>query len=68
MALRGEDVILRSRQGSVRLTPVEADISGELRRDVTAEICRGLQDFRAYLDGDKTRMLSWEEMMHELRD
>ena len=28
MALRGEDVILRSRQGSVRLTPVEADISG----------------------------------------
>lgn len=66
MALEGHDVVLRSRRGNFRLTLVEDD--EEPRRDVTSEVCQGLEDFRAYLDGDKSRMVTWEEMMDELRD
>ena len=65
MALRGEDVILKSRQGKVRLIPVKEEIEPE--RDVTTEICQGLKDFRDYLDGDETKLLSWEDMMNEHR-
>jgi uncharacterized NAD(P)/FAD-binding protein YdhS len=66
MVDRGEHVILKSRRGSYRLTPVEEE--EEPKRNVTAEICQGMKDFRDYLDGDKTKMLTWEEMMDELRD
>ena len=64
-----ERVVVRSRQGSYSLKPVKsAEKKAKPRRNVTEEVCRELQDFRAYLDGDKTKMLTWEEMMHELRD
>ena len=66
----GERVVVRSRQGSYSLKPVKAGAkkAARPRRNVTEEVCRGMKDFRAYLDGDKTKMLTWEEMMHELRD
>ena len=67
MALRGEDVILKSRQGKVRLIPVN-DEEEEPKRDITAEVCQGLKDFRSYLDGDTSCMSSWEELMDELSD
>ena len=70
LADSGEHVVVRSRKGSYSLKPVktEAKKTAKPRRNVPEEVCRGLKDFRAYLDGDKTKMLTWEEMMHELRD
>ncbi len=68
MVDRGEQVVLRSRRGHYRLTPVSTEESQMPGRDVTAEICQGMKDFRDYLDGDKSKMLTWEEMMDELRD
>ena len=70
LADSGERVVVRSRQGSYSLKPVKAGAkkAARPRRNVTEEVCRGMKDFRAYLDGDKTKMLTWEEMMHELRD
>ena len=58
MALRGEHVVLKSRRGSVRLMPVEEE--EEPKRDVTAEICRGMKDWKEYLEtgiSDKFRPL-----------
>ena len=70
MALRGEHVVLKSRRGSVRLTPVEdEDEEEESKRDVTAEICQAMKDWKEYLEtGKSDKFVTWEEMMDELRD
>ena len=71
LADSGERVVVRLRNGSFCLKPVKTEAKKAAkprRRNVTEEVCRGLKDFRNYLDGDKTKMLTWEEMMHELRD
>ena len=66
MVDRGEDVILKSRRGSYRLMPAEEE---EPKRDVTAEICRGMKDWKEYLEtGKSDKFVTWEEMMNELRD
>lgn len=66
MALQGHDVILRTHRGSVRLTPVEEE---EPKRNVTAEICQGMKDWKEYLETGKTdKFVSWEKLMDELRD
>lgn len=66
MVDRGEAVILKSRRGSYRLMPVEEE---EPKRDVTAEICRGMKDWKEYLEtGKSDKFVTWEEMMDELRD
>lgn len=68
MALRGEHVVLKSRRGSVRLMPVEEE-EEEPKRDVTAEICQGMKDWKEYLEtGKSDNFVTWEEMMDELRD
>lgn len=67
MALRGEHVVLKSRRGSVRLMPIEEE--EEPKRDVTAEICQGMKDWKEYLEtGQSDKLVTWEEMMDELRD
>ena len=70
MALRGEHVVLKSRRGSVRLMPVEDEEKAEEpKRDVTAEICQAMKDWKEFLDtGKSDKFVSWEEMMDELRD
>ena len=70
LADSGERVVVRSRMGSYSLKPVKptAEKSTKTCRNVTDEVCQGMKDFRSYLEGDKTKMLTWEEMMHELRD
>jgi len=66
MVDRGEAVILKSRRGSYRLMPAEEE---EPKRDVTAEICRGMKDWKEYLEtGKSDNFVTWEEMMNELRD
>ena len=70
MALEGHDVVLRSRRGSFRLTPIPVEKEGKTsKRNVTAEVCHALKDWKEYLDtGKSDKFLSWEEMMDELRD
>ena len=69
MALRGEHVVLKSRRGSVRQMPVDEADEEEPKRDVTAEICRGMKDWKEYLEtGKSDKFVTWEEMMDELRD
>lgn len=66
MALRGEHVVLKSRRGSVRLMPIEEE---EPKRDVTAEICQGMKDWKEFLEtgkSDKFRPL--DEFLDELRN
>lgn len=69
MALRGEQVVLKSRRGSVRLTPVEDEAEEEEpKRDVTAEICQAMKDWKEYLEtgkSDKFRPL--DDFLDELR-
>lgn len=64
---KGEYVVVRSRHGRYRIMPDDDDAE-EPGRDVTAEVCQGLRDFRAYLDGDKTRMKSAYDLLDELRN
>ena len=70
MALEGHDVVLRSRRGSFRLTPIPLEKEEKAsKRNVTAEVCHALKDWKEYLDtGKSDKFLSWEEMMDELRD
>ena len=70
MVDRGEHVILKSRRGSYRLLPVEdEEEEEEPKRDVTAEICQAMKDWKEYIEtGKSDNFVSWEEMMDELRD
>jgi len=66
MALRGEQVVLKSRRGSVRLMPVEDE---KPKRDVTAEICRGMKHWKEYLETGKSDYFRpAEELINELRN
>jgi hypothetical protein len=67
MASRGEHVVLKSRLGSYRLIPLEESEEG--KRNVTAEICQGMKDWKEYLEtgkSDKFRPAS--ELIDELRN
>lgn len=69
MARRGEHVVLKSRLGSFRLTPTEEEEEEEPKRNVTAEVCQALKDWKEYLEtGKSDKFVTWEEMMDELRD
>lgn len=66
LARSGEHVILRSRQGLFRLTPMSDE---ESERNVTAEICQGMKDWRDELDSINTgRFRPAEELIDELRN
>lgn len=66
MALRGEQVVLKSRRGSVRLMPVEDE---NPKRDVTAEICRGMKHWKEYLETGKSDYFRpAKELLNELRN
>lgn len=68
MALRGEHVVLRSRRGSVRLMPIAED-EEEPKRDVTAEVCRGLKEWKKYLEtGTSDYFRPAEELLYELQN
>ena len=70
MALRGEHVVLKSRRGSVRLMPVEDKAEEEEpKRDVTAEICQAMKDWKEYLEtGKSDKFRPAEELIYELRN
>ncbi len=65
-ALRGEDVILKSRKGKVRLVPAEDE---EPKRDVTTEICQAMKDWKEYLEtGTSDKFMPAKDLINELRD
>ena len=69
----GEKIIVRSREyGDIQLTakPVKRKKAktAKPRRDIYAEFRGALQDWKDYLAGDETKMLTWEEMLDELQD
>ena len=63
----GEDVILKSRVGSVRLIPVDTNETRAGSRDLAAELRRALSDVKESMQGKK-KLLSWEELLDELDD
>jgi len=66
MVRQGHDVVLRSRRGSFRLTPVEEE---EPKRDVTAEICQGMKEWKKYLETGKSDYFRpANELLDELRN
>ena len=67
MARNGEHVVLRSRGGFYHLT-FEAKEEEEPKRDVTANICQAMKDWKDYLNGDESKMLSWEEFLNAVQD
>ena len=40
----------------------------EPKRDVTANICQAMKDWKDYLNGDESKMLSWEEFLNAVQD
>ena len=70
LAKRGEHVVLKSRLGHFRLTPEAIeDVSDEPKRDVTAEICRGMKEWKQYLDtGESDYFRPVEDLLDELRN
>lgn len=66
MVRRGEHVALRSRGGRYRI--IFESQEEESEKDVTDEICQAMKDWKDYLDGDSSKMLSWEELVHELQN
>jgi hypothetical protein len=71
MVRRGEHVTVRSRGGIYRVTYepfLEEKPQDEPQRDVTAEICQAMRDWRDYLDGDESKMLSWEEFLDAVQN
>ena len=69
----GEKIIVRSREyGDIQLTakPVKRKQAKAKKpqRDIYAEFRGALQDWKDYLAGDETKMLTWEEMLDELQD
>ena len=67
IAHRGEDVILKSRVGNVRLMPVDKSQHEESKRDLAAELRSALADVKESMQG-KRKLLTWEELLHELDD
>lgn len=73
MARRGEHLMVRSRGGMYRITfePSQTETSleeEEPHRDITAEICQAMKDWRDFLNGDESKMHPAEELIDELRN
>ena len=72
MVDRGEHVVLNARRGQYRLTPVTAKpkkAAKTPKRDVTAEICQAMKDWKEYLEtGKSDKFRPAEELINELRN
>ena len=66
-AHNGEDVILKSRAGSVRLIPIDTSETKTGSRDLAVELRIALSDVKESMQGKK-KLLSWEELLDELDD
>ena len=67
-ANQGEEVILKSRAGSFRIQPILPGESLTPQRNLAAELRGALQEVKDFLNGKDSNLMSWEEMLNELRD
>ena len=68
MVDNGERVILRSRRGSYRLTPVPAKKKKPMR-DITPQVCQAMKEWKQYLEtGQSDYFRPARELLDELRN
>ena len=71
LADRGEHVVVRSRQGSYSLKPVNTETkkAAKSRRNVTEEVCRAMKDWKEYLEtGKSDNFQPAENLIDEIRN
>ena len=67
-ALRGEDVVLKSRLGSVRLVPVVEEEPADTRNEITPALARKIAKVRKEMREGKTIRLSTREEIDRFFD
>lgn len=67
-ALRGEDVVLKSRLGSVRLVPVVEEEPADTRNEITPALARKIAKARKEMREGKTIRLSTREEIDRFFD
>ena len=68
MVDQGEHVVLRSRRGRYRLTAMPVEPIAP-KRDVTAEVCQAIKDWKEYLEtGKSDKFRPAEDLIDELRN
>lgn len=67
-ALRGEDVVLKSRLGSVRLVPVAEEEVADTRNEITPALARKIAKARKEMRESKTIRLSTHEEIDRFFD
>lgn len=65
LARAGEYVILRSRTGRFRITPVDADVPEEEKRDLASDLRGALRETKEYMAG-KRQLQTLDSLIDEL--
>ena len=67
VALRGEDVVVKSRAGSFRVVPISEDDIIINKRDFSAELRGALLEAKESMEG-KRKLNTLDNLINELRD
>lgn len=67
VALRGEDVVVKSRAGSFRVVPISEDDIIINKRDLSAELRGALIEAKESIEG-KRKLNTLDNLINELRD
>ena len=67
VALRGEDVVVKSRMGSFRVVPITEDDIIVNKRDLSVELRGALMEARESING-KRKLNTLDNLVNELRD
>mgnify|MGYP007069840809 CR=1 FL=1 len=67
VALRGEDVVVKSRMGSFRVVPITEDDIIVNKRDLSVELRGALMEARESING-KRKLNTLDNLINELRD
>jgi hypothetical protein len=67
VALRGEDVVVKSRVGSFRVVPITEDDIIVNKRDLSTELRGALLEARESMEG-KRKLNTLDNLINELRD
>jgi len=66
-AQKGEDVVVKARCGTWRVVSISSDDIVVNKRNLPQELRNALQEVKESIEG-KRKLLSWEELTHELDD
>ena len=67
VALRGEDVVVKSRMGSFRVVPITEDDIIVNKRDLSVELRGALMEAKESING-KRKLNTLDNLINELRD